>query len=86
MYHLLTKPAAGGRPIIDSAPMRECGHGPGHAPADAVELADVGLVRRRVDGAGGEEQGDLAEGMRGDVQRRAGHRQAAPGWRSARIT
>src|SRR3546814_18443982 len=37
--------------------------GEGHAPAEPVHLADLGLVGRHVDGAGAHEQRDLAEGV-----------------------
>ncbi len=46
-------------------------HGDGHAPADAGQLADLGLVRGHQDRAGAEEQRDLAEGVHGDVHARA---------------
>src|SRR5690606_6020992 len=53
----------------------EGGHGDRHAPADAVELADLGLVGGGVDGARGEEEGDLAERVGGDVEGGGGDRE-----------
>ena len=57
---------------------REGSHGPWHAPADAVELADLGLVRCGVDRAGRKEQRDLADSVSGDMQDRADRAKTVP--------
>ena len=75
MYHLLTEAHRRRNADQRQRRHRECTHGPWHASADAVELADLGLVRGGVDRAGGEEQRDLADSVSGDVQRRADQRQ-----------
>ena len=55
-------------------PDGESPHRPRHASPDALELAHLGLVRRRVNRARCEEQRDFAHRVRGDVHGCADHR------------
>jgi hypothetical protein len=74
MYHLHTKPAVGGRPTIDTAPIAMAAHVCGMRPGDAAQLgerAQPGLVDDR---AGREEQRDLDQRVVEHVHRGADER------------
>ena len=54
--------------MILRLPMKKGAEGDRHGATQPGHVADLGLVRGHQDGAGGEEQRDLGEGMHGDVQ------------------
>ncbi len=52
---------------------QEGAEGKRHDPAQPVQLTDFGFVSSGIDGAGAEEQGDLAHGVHDDLHRTADH-------------
>ena len=74
MNHLPRKPAVGGTPIIESAPMAKAPIVQGMRRPMPSMLADLVNMGGGVNGSGGKEERDLRDGVRGDMERGADDR------------